>query len=702
VADSRTPIASRGPLDAAEVALAAVMASLTVVLAIVGSLVPHAGPIGALGAVPLAIVAERHRVRALVASGFAAGAVGFIVAGFGPVVMVTVCAGVGAVVGGLKRRGRGTPWVVGATFVVAPAFGALAVGWLALFASARRLAFAQIQISTQGFSTFLHDVSLGSIATQWNHAVNTMLDYWWLTVGFLVALGVAWAIAAAWICLGAVLSRLAWVSTDNRLASASLVDQEGAPQIAPLPMCLSGVSYRYPGAVHDAVRDIDLAVGYGEFVAIVGPNGSGKSTLARVLAGVPPTTGSIHRPGLTGLGLPGGVALVSQRPETQILGARVGDDVMWGLPESEQPDVASLLATVGLSGMEERETSTLSGGELQRLAVAGALAHRPALLISDESTAMIDVSGRDALMKVLRGLPSSFAVTVVHVTHREGETALADRVVRLEGGAQVEDATKSLHLRLGERAPAHVDVDSCRFDTQPQQGDSTRRRCVLRARALSHTYAPNTPWAQPALHDVDVDIQEGDGVLVVGENGSGKTTLAWALAGLLRPTSGVCELDDKPVLGQVGRVALAFQHARLQLLRPTLLADVRSASGVDQAEAEKALALVGLDPERLGLRPVEQLSGGQTRRAALAGLLAAHPRVLILDEPLAGLDEEGCVRMLDLLTNLRREGRTLVVISHDFDGLGQVCPTRIELVGGRVVWVTSDRPQSKLDDVGVT
>ena len=699
MASRATPIARRGPLDAAEVALAAVMASLTVVVAIVGSLVPHAGPIGALGAVPLAIVAQRHRFRALAASAFAAGTVGFIVAGFGPVVMVAVCATVGAVVGALKRHGRGTPWVIAATFIVAPAFGALAVGFLLLFASARRLALAQIQISTQGFSAFLHRVSLGSIATQWNHFVNVMLDYWWLTVGLFVAVGVAWAIAAAWICLGAVLSRLGWVSTANRLAPAELLDLEGAREIAPIPLHLSGVSYRYPNALHDALREIDLEFVNSEFVAVVGRNGSGKSTLARLLAGVPPTTGSVRRPGSSGLGLPGGTALVAQRPETQILGARVRDDITWGLPESEHPDVPSLLAIVGLSGMAERDTSTLSGGELQRLAVAGALAHKPALLISDESTAMIDAYGRDALMKVIRELPSRFAVTVVHVTHREGEAALADRVVRLEGGSRVAEA-KCTSVRPREPARARVDMEAPSLGVHLQQGLAGRRPYVLRARALSHTFSPATPWAQPALHDVNVDIREGDGVLVVGENGSGKTTLAWALAGLLRPSSGVCELDDEPVLSQVGKLALSFQHARLQLLRPTLLADVRSASGANRADAEGALALVGLDPERFGPRPIEQLSGGQVRRAALAGLLAGHPRVLILDEPFAGLDEEGGAHMLELLTSLRHEGRTLVVISHDFDGLDQVCPSRIELVSGRVV--TSDRPWSKFDDVGVT
>ncbi len=352
MADSSTPIVGRGPLDAAELALAAVMASLTVVIALIGSLIPHAGPIAVLGAVPLAIVAQRYRLRALAASAFAAATVGFIVAGFGPVAMVCVCATIGAVVGGLKRRQRGTPWVVAATFVIAPAFGLLAVGLLALFASTRRLLFDQIRIATKGLSNFLHHISLGSLATWWNHAVTVMLDYWWLTIGLCVALAVAAAMATAWICLGGVLTRLAWVSTVNRLAPAALLDDRDTEATAPLPLRLRGVSYRYPGATHDVLRDIDLTIGSGEFVAVVGPNGSGKSTLARLLAGVPPTAGQVGRPGSNGLGLPGGVALVAQRPETQILGVLVADDVMWGLPPSERPDVAALLTSVGLGGME--------------------------------------------------------------------------------------------------------------------------------------------------------------------------------------------------------------------------------------------------------------------------------------------------------------------------------------------------------------
>ena len=252
----RRPTVSRGPLDAAELALAAVMAGLTVVIAIVGSLVPHAGPIAVLGAVPLAIVSQRTRLRALVASAFAAAAVGFIVAGLGPVR------------GGRRvrhgRRSRGRPQ----TATAAGHRGSLPPpsSWRRPSAPLRSgclrpsllrpLTLDQVQIATKGtLPGSFGDVSLGSVATWWTHVVDVMLAHWWLTVGLLIAVGVAWAMATAWICLGGVLTRLAWVSTANRLALAASEPGTRSQHVAPLPLHLSGACYRYPGADHNTLRD---------------------------------------------------------------------------------------------------------------------------------------------------------------------------------------------------------------------------------------------------------------------------------------------------------------------------------------------------------------------------------------------------------------------------------------------------------------
>jgi energy-coupling factor transport system ATP-binding protein len=157
------------------------------------------------------------------------------------------------------------------------------------------------------------------------------------------------------------------------------------------------------------------------------------------------------------------------------------------------------------------------------------------------------------------------------------------------------------------------------------------------------------------------------------------------MAGLTIPTTGACLLDGRPTHEQVGAVALSFQAARLQLMRSRVDLEVASAAGFshrDQGRVAAALASVGLDPA-LAARRIDQLSGGQMRRVVLAGLLACSPRVLILDEPLAGLDAASQRGLLRLLEDLRRErGLTVVVISHDFVGLEGVCPRTLHLHNG--------------------
>jgi energy-coupling factor transport system ATP-binding protein len=191
---------------------------------------------------------------------------------------------------------------------------------------------------------------------------------------------------------------------------------------------------------------------------------------------------------------------------------------------------------------------------------------------------------------------------------------------------------------------------------------------VITLHDVGHVYSRATPWENRALTAVNLEIRRGEALLVVGHNGSGKSTLAWILAGLLMPTEGEAVLDDEPLVDQVGRVGLSFQHARLQLLRPTVLDEVRAAAGVDPEAAAAALRAVGLDPEVLGNARVDELSGGQTRRVVLAGVLASDPVAIVLDEPFAGLDAEGRDELGALLERLRAtRGVALVVVSHDDD-----------------------------------
>jgi energy-coupling factor transport system ATP-binding protein len=375
----------------------------------------------------------------------------------------------------------------------------------------------------------------------------------------------------------------------------------------------------------------------------------------------------VNRPGAVGLGKLGGTAVVLQHPESQVLGTRVADDVVWGLPPGTDVDVDRLLTEVGLEDLGERDTGSLSGGELQRLALAAALAREPAMLIADEVTSMVDQHGRDDLLNVLSGLTQRHRTALVHITHYNNEAACANRTIKLSDSPDNTD--------MAETAQAPTPTIAVHHDQVP----------ALELIGVGHEYGIGTPWAKTALRQVSFVVEHGDGVLIHGGNGSGKSTLAWIMAGLTVPTSGACLVDGKPTHEHVGAVALSFQAARLQLMRSRVDLEVASAAGFSPREEDRvvaALSVVGLDPT-LAKRRIDQLSGGQMRRVVLAGLLACSPRALILDEPLAGLDAASQYGLLRLLEDLRLErGLTVVVISHDDVGLEDLCPRTLHLRDG--------------------
>lgn len=652
-------------------------------IVVVGSVLPRAGVVELLAAVPLAVLAQRHRGRSIVAGAAAGSVVAFVVGGVGAGAAVIACAVMGGVVGSVSRRGRGWRTVLALAFVIGPASGAAADLVLWVFSAARELAFGALRSAVAGAAGVLDTVPVvRALADPAGRAVDVVLDSWPLWVFLGVAAFMPVGMLTVWKVLAMVLSRVNWVSVDDALDGG-----DPAPSAAPgpLPLELRAVRYRYPGAAADALNGISLQLGEREFVVVTGANGSGKSTLVRVLAGGEPTAGRVLRPGAPGLGAVGGTALVMQRPEAQVLGMTVDEDLGWGLPPGFVPDKAGVLAAVGLAGMHERATSTLSGGQLQRLAIAAALVRRPALLISDESTAMVDAEGRESLLELLAGLPRKFPVTVLHVTHSGVESARADRVIHLAGG-RTAPAGPTIRVPVSEpRTPAPERLHGSAAEAGPSAQPPVLELCDV-----SHTYAPGTPWAHEALRPLSFALHEGEGLLITGKNGSGKSTLAWILAGLLRPERGVCTLDGRAVQDQPGSVALAFQHSRLQVQRPTVALDILAAAGRrvrrgvgvtvdDEAFVAAALNTVGL-PVGLATRSIEALSGGQLRRVALAGLIAAQPRVLVLDEPLAGLDPMSRRQLGETLALLRaRDGLSLVVISHDLEGLEAACPRGLVL-----------------------
>lgn len=640
------------------------MGALCAAIAIIAVVLPHGGGLGLLGSVPTGLLAYRYRIRVLITATVAAGVIGFLVVGLSGLGAIGLCAYVGGLAGTVKRHRRGTPTVIVVSCGAGVVVGAGMVVALTVLTRFRQLAFHAASATVDGASTVVSRVpQLRPAAQGFKGFFAEALHYWqWLVLGYAV-FAIVGASLVGWWALSRVLERLRGIPDVHKL-DAPTVDGP----IRPVPVRLDRVRLRYPHADHDALHAVDLDVRTGEHIAVTGANGSGKTTLMLILAGREPTSGTVDRPGAVGLGEPGGTAVIMQHPESQVLGTRVADDVVWGLPPGKTTDIPRLLGEVGLAALADRDTGSLSGGELQRLAVAAALAREPALLIADEVTSMVDRQGREKLLAVLSGLTQRHQTALVHITHYNDEAEYADRAIKL-GDASVES-----DLVPSATAPAPTVTTDLASDTP-----------VLELIHVGHEYAGGTPWAQTALRDVSFVVHQGDGLLIHGGNGSGKSTLAWIMAGLTAPTTGACLLDGRPTTDRVGAVALQFQAARLQLMRSRVDLEVASAAGfspADHARVTAALAAVGLDAG-LAKRRIDQLSGGQMRRVVLAGLLARSPRVLILDEPLAGLDAASQRGLVRLLTERRRDtGLTVVVISHDFAGLQELCPRTLHLQDG--------------------
>lgn len=643
------------------------MGALCAAIEILAAIIPFAQGLGVLGTVPMGLLAYRYRPRVLITATVAGAVISFLIAGVGSAFMLFDCAWIGGLCGFVKRSGRGKPTVLVLSFVAGVGWAAWWIGVLTVLTRLRHLFFAVVTANADGAAAFLARVHLQPVGEFLKRYVADGLAHWQLLMfPYFVFLVVIVALVS-WSALSRLLERLRDIPDVHKLDVPEGDETPGAT-IGPVPVRLEKVRFRYPNADQDALREVSLDVRAGEHVAITGPNGSGKTTMMLILAGREPTSGTVQRPGAVGLGKPGGTAIVLQNPNSQVLGTRVADDVVWGLPPSTKADVDRSLREVGLEGLAERDTGSLSGGELQRLALAAALAREPSLLIADEVTTMVDQQGRDTLLGVLSGLTERHQTALLHITHYDNEAASADRTINLgdslDNADTVEPAASAappIPVHHGSPAP------------------------VLELVGVSHEYASGTPWAKTALRDVNLVVEQGDGVLIHGHNGSGKSTLAWVMAGLTVPTTGTCLLDGEPTAEHVGEVALSFQAARLQLLRNRVDVEVASAGGfshLDEDRVAAALGSVGLDPA-LAKRRIDQLSGGQMRRVVLAGLLARSPRVLILDEPLAGLDAASQRGLVRLLESLRRDrDLTVLVISHDHVGLQDVCPRTVQLHDG--------------------
>lgn len=491
----------------------------------------------------------------------------------------------------------------------------------------------------------------------------------------------------------------------------------------------------------EVLSGASLSVAPGELVALVGDNGSGKSTLGRVMCaaqlvdggsvvvdGHDPSVSELERLRVRAL-----VGRVCQDPVDQIVSSLVFDEVAFGprnlgLDDAEvKRRVLAALELVGMPSFADRVTTELSGGQQQRIALAGILAMHPSYLVLDEPTAQLDPSARAGFRDLFSRLAHESHMGIVLITHDPAEIARADRVIDVArmgvrsgdasaggdrandarvgdvrgGGACEGDAFKGAQSTGDASLDSVRSFDACASDAcavsegnaseggslmaatcaRAGRADIVHARPVLELDGIFFSYGD-----RPVLTDVSLRVHAGEVVLLAGASGAGKSTLASIAAGLVVPCSGEVRLcGAPPVPGDVG---LAFQQPEAQFFLDTVYDEIAYAPrnlSCDEAEVDRrvhaAVRTVGLDEDLLSSSPFE-LSGGQARRVALASVLSLDAPAYIFDEPSAALDAKGRAFARRMVEGLSREGRAVLVITHDVDEWAPVSSRVVELADG--------------------
>jgi len=472
------------------------------------------------------------------------------------------------------------------------------------------------------------------------------------------------------------------------------------------------------------LRDLTFALDAGEFLLVVGPSGSGKSTLALALAGLVPHElpgewrGSLaldgadvagnHRAARAGFG--GRVGLLFQDPDRQLVMERADDDVAFGLenrgwaPVEMGARVPGALAEVGLAGFERRRPPHLSGGEQQRLALAGVLAPHPRLLVLDEPTANLDPPGADALMGRLGDIRAGRRTTIVLVEHQvELAWPMADRILALASDGSPLDwgAPDEVLRRSGAAMRAAGiwlpgDRGQAVATAVPNRHSAERGGPVVKATGVGYEY----DGGPPAVDDVSLGIRAGERVALVGPNGSGKSTLARLLVGLLEPDRGTVRLAGAdparlPPAALARQAGYVFQDPERQFLGKTVSEEVGLGLKADElARVEELMSGLGLPLDVFGQRSPYRLSGGEQRRLSLACVLVRRPGLLVLDEPTFGQDRRGHEALLAILRDRVEAGAAVLAASHDRRFVADFAERVVEMEAGRLVDGAGDARQT--------
>jgi energy-coupling factor transport system ATP-binding protein len=495
---------------------------------------------------------------------------------------------------------------------------------------------------------------------------------------------------------------------------------------------ITDLHFRYKKAPRPVFCGLNLSVRPGERLAILGPSEAGKSTLALCLQGLIPRMirgdfrGEITVDGVLTTScrprqLAGRVGILLQDFEAQLFSTRVDQEVAFGpenlgLPREElRRRVAECLALAGLTGLDDRDPATLSGGQRQLLALAAVLALAPKLLVLDEPTTDLDPLRVEELLASLDRLSRTRDLTLIFLGEDLRLARLCTRIVLLNGGMILADGPPELILRevelLRSLGLAPPELPALFHDLGQPTLPLTLEEAVSQARALGWTGHPAAacptgatvespapeilalrrvtfgyPEGPPVLKDFSLTFREQELTAILGPNGSGKTTVLKLLRGLLTPQAG--EVWQQP--GEKFRVGYVFQNPDYQLFAEEVWEEV--AFGVRllglptpevEPRVEAALTRVHL-LDRARDDPFS-LTKGQRQRLAVAGVLALAPQVIILDEPTTGLDRREQEDLLGLVRELHAQGHAVIMVTHSMWAAATYALRLVVLLDGRVL-----------------
>ena len=506
---------------------------------------------------------------------------------------------------------------------------------------------------------------------------------------------------------------------------------------------MEGLTFYYGGCAKPALQDVTLEIEDGEFVLVTGPSGGGKSSLCRCLNGLIPhfyggrITGRVEVQGLDVMKHPTKelatkVGLVFQDSENQLVTTDVEREIAFGLENLALPrDVIAKrleesLDTLGISNLRYRRVHELSGGEMQKVAIASVLALHPDILVLDEPTSELDPKGAEEVLSILERLNDDLGLTVILIEHRLDRVVhLVDRLIVLDRGRVLADGNPRdvlangetarigigippvvrLALKLREQGVSISDVpltikegrsmlervfrDASK--SAPSQGERARGQLIIEVENLWHVY----PGELTALKDVSLRIFEGEFVAIMGRNASGKTTLVKHLNGLLKPAKGrvrVAGVDtQKATIAELARkVGIVFQNPNDHLFADTVEQEIAFTLSNLGYRGEDIASRVDEMLEVFNLKQFRHqyprsLSGGQRQRVALASVLVAHPPVLILDEPTRGMEYGLKSELMCFLDEYRSRGNTVILVTHDVETVAEHADRVILMSDGRVV-----------------